>query len=62
MTTIDRSPDAKPETQRRRRFTARDRKRLTSLYRRSGQTAAELASPYIRCKKCRFDDAMQHGF
>jgi tRNA(Ile2) C34 agmatinyltransferase TiaS len=20
------------------------------------------ASPYIRCKKCRFDDATQHGF
>jgi transposase-like protein len=40
MTTIDRSPAAKPETQRRRRFTTRDRKRLMSLYRRSGQTAA----------------------
>jgi len=41
MTTIDRSPDAKPETRRRRRFTARDRKRLMSLYRRSRQSAGE---------------------
>ena len=41
MTTIDRPPDAKPETQRRRRFTARDRKRLMSLYRRGRQSAAE---------------------
>ena len=41
MTTIDRPPDAKPETQRRRRFTARDRKRLLRLYRRSGQNAAD---------------------
>lgn len=41
MTTIDRPPDANPETQRRRRFTARDRKRLMSLYRRSRQTAAD---------------------
>ena len=41
MTTIDRSPDAKPETRRRRRFTARDRKRLMSLYRRSRQSAAD---------------------
>jgi hypothetical protein len=23
---------------------------------------SEIASPYIRCKKCRFDDAPQHGF
>jgi len=36
MTTIDRSTDAKRETQRRRRFTPRDRKRLMSLFRRSG--------------------------
>ncbi len=41
MTTIDQSPDAKPETRRRRRFTARDRKRLMSLYRRSRQSAAD---------------------
>jgi len=41
MTTIDRTPDAKPETQRRRRFTARDRKRLLRLYRHSGQSAAD---------------------
>jgi transposase-like protein len=41
MTTIDQSPDAKPESRRRRRFTARDRKRLMSLYRRSRQSAAD---------------------
>ncbi len=41
MTTIDQFPDAKPETRRRRRFTARDRKRLMSLYRRSRQSAAD---------------------
>ena len=41
MTTIDRAPDAKPETQRRRRFTARDRKRLLRLYRHSRQSAAD---------------------
>jgi transposase-like protein len=41
MTTIDRIPDAKPETQRRRRFTARDRKRLLRLYRQSRQSAAD---------------------
>ncbi len=49
MTTIDRSPDAKPETQRRRRFTARDRKRLMSLYRRSGQSAAEFCREHDVC-------------
>jgi transposase-like protein len=41
MTTIDRTPDAKPETQRRRRFTAQDRRRLLRLYRHSGQSAAD---------------------
>jgi transposase-like protein len=41
MTTIDRTPDTKPEAQRRRRFTARDRKRLLRLYRHSGQSAAD---------------------
>jgi transposase-like protein len=41
MTTIDQSPDAKSETRRRRRFTARDRKRLMSLYRRSRQSAED---------------------
>ena len=49
MRTIDRSPDAKPETQRRRRFTARDRKRLMSLYRRSGQTAAQFCREHEVC-------------
>ncbi len=46
MTTIDRCPDAKPETQRRRRFTARDRKRLMSLYRRSRQTASQFCGEH----------------
>ena len=41
MTTIDQSPDSKPEIRRRRRFTARDRKRLMSLYRRSRQSAED---------------------
>ena len=41
MTTIDCPPDAKPETQRRRRFTAQDRRRLLRLYRHSGQSAAD---------------------
>src|ERR1700678_783789 len=41
MTTIDRTPDAKPETQRRRRFTAQNRSRLLRLYRHSGQSAAD---------------------
>jgi len=49
MTTIDRPSDAKPETQRRRRFTARDRKRLTSLYRRSRQTAADFCNDHGVC-------------
>ncbi len=49
MTTIDRPLDEKPETQRRRRFTARDRKRLTSLYRRSRQTAAQFCSDHGVC-------------
>ena len=39
MTTIDPTTDVKPETLRRRRFTARDRKRLLRLNRRSGQGA-----------------------
>jgi transposase-like protein len=41
MTTMDRPPDAKLETQRRRRFSARDRKRLLRLYRHSGQSVAD---------------------
>ena len=41
MTTIDHSTDAKPDTQQRRRFTPRDRKRLMSLYRRSRQSAED---------------------
>jgi len=41
MTTIDFPTDVKPTKQQRRRFTARDRKRLMRLYRRSGQCAVE---------------------
>jgi len=49
MTTIDGSPDAKPETRRRRRFTARDRKRLMSLYRGSGQRAVQFCREHDVC-------------
>jgi len=49
MTTIDRSTDAKRETQRRRRFTHRDRKRLMSLFRRSGQSAKQFCHEHDVC-------------
>lgn len=49
MTTIDRSTDAKRETQRRRRFTPRDRKRLMSLFRRSGQSAKQFCREHDVC-------------
>ena len=49
MTTIDRPSDAKPETQRRRRFTPRDRKRLMGLYRRSGQSAVQFCREHDVC-------------
>ena len=49
MATIDPSTDAKPETPRRRRFTPRDRKRLMSLYRRSGQSAVQFCRDHDVC-------------
>jgi transposase-like protein len=49
MTMIDSMPDAKPKTQRRRRFTARDRKRLLSQYRRSGQGAVRFCQEHDVC-------------
>lgn len=49
MTTIDRPTDAKPEPPRRRRFTARDRKRLMSLFRRSGQSAKQFCREHDVC-------------
>ncbi len=49
MTTIDHSTEEKPETQRRRRFTPRDRKRLMSLYRRSGQSAVQFCREHDVC-------------
>jgi hypothetical protein len=35
---------------------------LYGLLAQAEQIRNEPASPYIRCKKCRFDDATQHGF
>jgi transposase-like protein len=49
MTMIDPPTDAKPKNQRRRKFTARDRKRLMSLYRRSGQGVAEFCRDNNLC-------------
>lgn len=49
MTMIDPTTDATPETQRRRRFTARDRKRLLSLYRRSGHGAVRFCQEHDVC-------------
>jgi transposase-like protein len=49
MTTIDRSTDAKRETQRRRRFTPGDRKRLMSLFKRSGQSAKQFCREHDVC-------------
>ncbi len=49
MTTIDPTTDSTPETLRRRRFTARDRKRLMSLYRRSGQGAVRFCQQHDVC-------------
>lgn len=49
MTTIDPTTDTTPETQRRRRFTDRDRKRLLRLYRRSGQGAATFCQEHDVC-------------
>lgn len=49
MTTIDPTTDSTPETLRRRRFTARDRKRLMSLYRRSGQGAVRFCQEHDVC-------------
>lgn len=49
MTTIDPATDSTPETLRRRRFTARDRKRLVSLYRRSRQGAVRFCQEHDVC-------------
>jgi transposase-like protein len=49
MTTIDPTTDSTPETPRRRRFTPRDRKRLMSLYRRSGQSAVQFCRDHDVC-------------
>jgi len=49
MITIDHPTDANPETQRRRRITPGDRKRLMSLYRRSGQSAVQFCREHDVC-------------
>lgn len=49
MMTNDRPTGTKPEAQRRRRFTARDRKRLMSLFRRSGQSAKQFCAEHDVC-------------
>ena len=49
MTTIDPTTDSTPETPRRRRFTARDRKRLMGLYRHSGQGAVDFCRKNDLC-------------
>ena len=49
MTMIDPTTDSMPETPRRRRFNARDRKRLLSLYRRRGQGAVRFCQEHDVC-------------
>jgi transposase-like protein len=49
MTMIDMPTDSKPKKQGRRRFTAQDRKRLMSLYKRSGQGTVNFCRDHEVC-------------